>query len=108
MGCLVHRRAKPAPCVQHACYDNWEDVPPLGLQWREEHRVERLNDEVYGAAWAWLPVPLWLALVDPDADGSELERLARVWGARRGADAARGNYAHRAGVKSRTLPVLRA
>ncbi len=108
VGCLVHRRAKPAPCVQHACYDNWEDVPPLGLQWREEHRVERLNDEVYGAAWAWLPVPLWLALVDPDADGSELERLARVWGARRESAAARGNYAHRARMKSRTLPVIRA
>ena len=27
-GCLVHRRAKPAPCIQHACYENWEDLPP--------------------------------------------------------------------------------
>jgi hypothetical protein len=108
VGCLVHQRAKPAPCVQHACYDNWEDVPPLDLQWRAERRVERLNDEVYGTAWAWLPVPLWLSLVDPDSDGEELERLARVWGARRGADAARGNYARRAGAKNRTLPVIRA
>src|SRR5215212_9441696 len=31
-GCLVHRRAKPAPCIQHACYDNWEDLPPVSLQ----------------------------------------------------------------------------
>ena len=109
-GCLVHRRAKPAPCVQHACYDDWADVPPLDLQWGEERRVERLNTEVYGAAWAWLPVPLWLVLVDPDSDGSELERLARVWGARRGRDAADGggNYARRARLKNRTLPVIRA
>jgi hypothetical protein len=107
VGCLVHQRAKPAPCVQHACYDNWEDVPPLDLQWRAERRVERLNTEVYGAAWAWLPVPVWLSLVDPEADGSELERLARVWGARR-EPAAQGNYARRARAKNRTLPVIRA
>src|SRR5438270_6980600 len=52
-GCLVHRRAKPAPCIQHACYDDWADVPPLSLQWREERRVEQLNAEVYGAARGW-------------------------------------------------------
>ena len=107
-GCLVHRRAKPAPCVQHACYDDWADVPPLDLQWREERRVERLNTEVYGAAWAWLPVPLWLVLVDPDSDGSELARLARAWGARSGRGGAGGNYARRAWMKNRTLPVIRA
>lgn len=106
-GCLVHRRAKPAPCVQHACYDNWEDLPPLELQWREERRVERLNTEVYGAAWAWLPVPLWLVLVDPASDGAELERYARAWGARR-EPAGGGNYARSARVKNRTLPVIRA
>src|ERR1044071_7866696 len=52
LGCLVHRRAKPAPCIQHACYENWADVPPQDFQWREERRVEQLNAEVYGAAWA--------------------------------------------------------
>jgi hypothetical protein len=85
-------------------------VPPLDLQWGEERRVERLNNEVYGAAWAWLPVPVWLVLVDPDSDGSELERLARVWGARRGrgGDDGGGNYARRARMKNRTLPVVRA
>jgi hypothetical protein len=82
-GCLVHRRAKPAPCVQHACYEDWADVPPLDTQWREERRVERLNTEVYGAAWEWLPLPVWLTLVDPDSDGAELGRLARVWESRR-------------------------
>lgn len=83
VGCLVHRRAKPAPCIQHACYENWEDLPPASWQSRTEHRVEQLNEEVYGAAWAWLPIPLWLTLVDPESDGAKLERLARVWSARR-------------------------
>lgn len=80
-GCLVHARAKPAPCIQHACYARWEDLPPMSLQTRTEHRVEQLNRAVYGAAWAWLPTPLWLTLVDPAADGAELERLARQWSA---------------------------
>ncbi len=84
LGCLVHARAKPAPCVQHACYENWEDLPPTSLQARTEHRVEQLNNEVYGAAWAWLPLPLWLSLVDPYADGEELRRLAQEWGKQRG------------------------
>jgi hypothetical protein len=82
VGCLVHRRAKPAPCIQHACYESWEDLPPLSIQARVEHRVERLNEEVYGKAWDWLPTPLWLCLVDPCSDGSELERLARQWSTR--------------------------
>jgi hypothetical protein len=105
-GCLVHRRAKPAPCIQHACYDNWEDVPPAGLQWQTERRVELLNREVYGAAWAWLPVPLWLTLVDPEGDSAALARLVREWGARReggGAEAA----ARRAVYQRRALPVVR-
>ena len=112
VGCLVHRRAKPAPCIQHACYDDWADVPPLDSQWREERRVEQLNSEVYGAAWEWLALPVWLTLVDPDSDGSELQRLVRVWESRRanvggGNSRAQGNR-QRAQVKSRTLPVLRA
>lgn len=82
VGCLVHARAKPAPCIQHACYENWEDLPPTSLQARTEHRVEQLNREIYGAAWAWLPLPLWLSLVDPEADGLELEHLERDWEAR--------------------------
>ncbi len=111
-GCLVHRRAKPAPCVQHACYEDWADVPPASLQWREERRVEQLNREVYGAAWEWLPVPVWLTLVDPDSDGAELQSLARVWESRR-APGARGarlpNDGRRSTAgKNRTLPVLHA
>ncbi|HEX8847021.1 MAG TPA: hypothetical protein VF791_20425 [Pyrinomonadaceae bacterium] len=83
IGCLVHARAKPAPCIQHACYERWEDLPPASLQARAEHRTEQLNEEVYGAAWAWLPIPLWLTLVDPESSKSELERLARQWSKRR-------------------------
>ncbi len=113
-GCLVHARAKPAPCIQHACYENWEDLPPLNLQTRAEHRIEQLNTEVYGAAWAWLPTPVWLCLVDPLADGAELEHLAGGWSARRIEPA--GNSAHhevrlRATAHThrarRSLPVLR-
>ncbi len=78
-GCLVHRRAKPSPCIQHACYERWEDLPPLSLQSRTEHRVQNLNVEVYGHAWAWLPIPVWLCLVDPESDGAELKRLEREW-----------------------------
>jgi hypothetical protein len=105
-GCLVHARAKPAPCTQHACYDNWEDVPPVELQWRVEDRVERLNRQVYGAAWAWLPTPLWLTLVVPASDGAELARLTRLWSARRHVPT--GNAAHHQArlASRRSLPVI--
>ncbi len=107
-GCLVHQRAKPAPCVQHACYEDWADVPPLDAQWREEKRVERLNTEVYGSAWEWLPLPVWLTLVDPYGDGAELRELERAWGSRAAGGARRGQTVNRARRGRRTLPVLRA
>jgi len=115
IGCLVHTRAKPAPCIQHACYENWEDLPPASLQFRTEHRVEQLNREVYGAAWAWLPLPLWLSLVDPYGDGSELKLLTREWSASRRSSTDAGNTAHRAarevsgnrvGKRRASLPVI--
>lgn len=65
-GCLVHQRAKPAPCIQHACYENWQDLPPQKLQTRTEHRTEQLNESVYGDDWRWLPIPLWLTLLKED------------------------------------------
>ncbi len=112
VGCLVHARAKPAPCIQHGCYESWEDVPPMNLQWQTERRVEQLNEQVYGAAWAWLPTPLWVTLVDPSSDGAELARLARVWSARRTARtsiaATAGNSARHIHRHRRSLPVIRA
>ena len=104
LGCLVHARAKPAPCVQHACYEDWEDLPPASLQARTEHRVEQLNGEVYGAAWAWLPTPLWLTLVDPNSDGAELARLTQVWRTRHTAQAGASPRTY----QRRSLPVLQA
>ncbi|HJR08901.1 MAG TPA: hypothetical protein VJ842_16710 [Pyrinomonadaceae bacterium] len=104
VGCLVHARAKPAPCIQHACYDNWEEMPPVALQWRAERRVELLNEKTYGTAWAWLPTPLWLTLVDPDSDGAELARLERVWSTRRAATL--NNSAQRVSQRRRSLPVV--
>ena len=106
-GCLVHQRAKPAPCVQHACYEDWADVPPLDAQWREEGRIERLNTEVYGTGWEWLPLPVWLTLVDPYSDGAELRRLTRAWESRP-ARVPHERGAGRVRPKNRTLPVLRA
>jgi hypothetical protein len=94
-GCLVHRRAKPAPCIQHACYEDWQDLPPARLEARTEHTVEQLNRDVYGAAWAWLPTPLWLCLVDPASDGAELERLARVWATQQDKPANAARQTHR-------------
>ena len=63
---------------------------------------------VYATAWDWLPVPLWLTLVDPDSDGAELARLVRVWGARRVRPAS-GNYGARraTGRDRRSLPIVR-
>lgn len=108
VGCLVHARAKPAPCIQHACYENWEDLPPASLQQRTEHRVEQLNEEVYGAEWEWLPVPVWLSLVDTESDGAELERLTRQWSARR--TKSEGNSTHKAreatSRRRASLPVI--
>lgn len=62
-GCLVHEEGKPAPCIQHACYESKEDLPPQFLQDRIEQKIEALNKEVYGAA-KWLPLPLWLERIE--------------------------------------------
>jgi hypothetical protein len=58
-GCLVHKTGKPLPCIQHACYENREDLPPDQLLAGREETVERLNTRVYGST-SWLPLPLWL------------------------------------------------
>jgi len=62
-GCLIHKEGKPAPCIQHACYENKEDLPPDRLQTETETRIERLNARTYGNAWNWLPLPVWLSKI---------------------------------------------
>jgi hypothetical protein len=78
------------------------------LQWRAERRVEHLSEQVYGAAWAWLPTPLWLTLVDPAASGAELARLVQVWRTRRRERAAAHLVAPHRTRPRRSLPVLPA
>ena len=63
VGCLVHEKGKPTPCIQHACYENKEDLPPEKLQIETEIKIERLNTQTYGNAWNWLPLPIWLEKV---------------------------------------------
>ena len=72
-GCLVHQRAKPAPCIQHACYENWQNLPPDHLQTRTVYRVEQLNRSVYGDDWGWLPIPVWLSLVENTSESTSSE-----------------------------------
>lgn len=63
IGCLVHDGgAKPAPCIQHACYENKADLPPDCLQDSIENKTEKLNRATYGEDWRWLPLPVWLDL----------------------------------------------
>ncbi|HKX84829.1 MAG TPA: hypothetical protein VJL58_11455 [Pyrinomonadaceae bacterium] len=57
VGCLVHERGKPLPCISHACYENKEDLPPDELQSAREQEVESLNHAVYGDV-NWLPLPV--------------------------------------------------
>ena len=62
-GCLVHAQAKPAPCIQHACYDRKEDLPPDDLLSEAETKIERLNKLAYRQNPQWLPLPVWLEKV---------------------------------------------
>lgn len=61
IGCLVHKEAKPIPCIQHACYENKEDLPPDALQFEQEELVQNLNTQTYGSKWTWTAIPVWLA-----------------------------------------------
>jgi len=65
IGCLVHREAKPVPCIQHACYENKKDLPPDELQTENENLIEHLNKKTYGKNWTWLPLPVWLEKINP-------------------------------------------
>ena len=63
VGCLIHKEGKPAPCIQHACYERKEDLPPDELQEEAERKIERLNQQTYKQS-KWLPLPLWLRFFD--------------------------------------------
>jgi Fe-S-cluster containining protein len=59
LGCLIHD-VKPLACIQHACYDKEEFLPPDSLQEEYEERIERLNKQVYRKPAIWLPLPVWI------------------------------------------------
>lgn len=59
-GCLIHE-VKPVPCIQHACYERKEDLPPDELQVETEEKIERLNEQTYKKVAAWLPLPVWIS-----------------------------------------------
>lgn len=58
-GCLIHA-VKPVPCVQHACYERREDLPPDELQTEAESKIGKLNERTYGKSANWLPLPVWI------------------------------------------------
>lgn len=71
-GCLVHYKAKPAPCTQHGCYEDWRDLPDEIELRRVERRVANLNRDVYGeeeSRWGFKTIPAWIAtLADEESD----------------------------------------
>lgn len=58
VGCLVHRSAKPLPCIAHACYSSSEDLPPDELLDAAEMKVERLNERVYARSQPLVLLPV--------------------------------------------------
>lgn len=58
VGCLVHETAKPLPCIQHACYENKEDLPPDDQLEAAELAVDRLNRKVYGRPLPLMSLPI--------------------------------------------------
>ena len=64
-GCLIHL-VKPVPCIQHACYERRQDLPPDELQTEAEAKIERLNRQTYKNFPRWLPLPVFLDLISRD------------------------------------------
>lgn len=63
-GCLVHREAKPLPCINHACYESKKDLPPDELLEAAEREVAMLNNRTYGFGWTLEAIPFWLRRLD--------------------------------------------
>lgn len=59
VGCLVHE-VKPLPCVQHACYERPEDLPPDSLLDKAEEALDELTRRAYGRTLPADPIPLAL------------------------------------------------
>lgn len=59
VGCVIHS-VKPVPCIQHACYERQEDLPPDELQQNAEEKIEKLNEQTYKRFSGWLPLPIAL------------------------------------------------
>lgn len=57
VGCLVHKTAKPLPCIAHACYERKVDLPPEELLAEREVEIDKLNERVYGMS-ILLPLPV--------------------------------------------------
>lgn len=60
VGCLIHEHGKPLPCIQHACYEKAEDLPPDKLMEKPAAAIERLNRRCYAEPPRWLALPVWL------------------------------------------------
>lgn len=56
-GCLIHEGAKPLPCIQHACYESPDDLPPDEMLDQAEAAVDALNVRAYGVTQTLLPIP---------------------------------------------------
>lgn len=60
IGCLAHWKAKPAPCIQHGCYERWQDIPETVTLYRVERHVRKLNEQVYQGPSEFMTIPVWL------------------------------------------------
>ena len=58
MGCVVHNTAKPLPCINHACYERREDLPPDELLDLAELEIDALNRKVYGISLPLMSLPV--------------------------------------------------
>jgi len=66
IGCLVHERGKPLPCIAHACYENKSDLPPGELLAEQESRVEKLNELTYRTPATWTPLPIAIRITNDE------------------------------------------
>lgn len=66
IGCLVHERGKPLPCIAHACYENKADLPPDDLLAEQEARVEKLNERAYRQPAAFVSLPVAIKRYSPE------------------------------------------